>query len=414
MKDTRHTRRGSTYLLVLISTALVVAIGLSGLLATRVRARISQAQIDAAEARSLARSAIEIGLLRVTTDPDWRSTWGSGPWISDRPLGEGTLSLEVEDPDGSIGDDPSDPFVLTGIGEQGDARQMSDVTVTPQPVGLECLLHAAHCEGTLAFNGVDVNADAPLSSNTGAIASAANVYADVEASGTVLGLFYWGGVTQGAPDRPLPDPGVIDAYAADAVAIDYEELEEGKMSEVLLSPASNPFGSGSTHPLGLYVIDCENDVIEIEDSRIVGTLILRNVAAGSRIRRTVNVGPAVANYPVLLVDGPFKIDLDSLDLDENQVDMNFNPPGTPYEGSEDNDTNDTYPTLIKGLVYVTGKVTLLRDTQIEGVVLGAGGIEMKDQIELVHDPVFYESPPPGFIGSWEYLIQSGSWAAAMD
>lgn len=45
-------------------------------------------------------------------------------------------------------------------------------------------------------------------------------------------------------------------------------------------------------------------------------------------------------------------------LDEGQLAMNFNPLGAPLAGVEDADVSDKYPSLIKGLVYVSGQLNL--------------------------------------------------------
>ena len=49
-------------------------------------------------------------------------------------------------------------------------------------------------------------------------------------------------------------------------------------------------------------------------------------------------------------------------LSEATQGTNSNPPRTPYERVNNTDTLDSYPSLMKGLVYVSGDVDVSRTT----------------------------------------------------
>lgn len=127
-----HVRRGSTYILVLGISMMVTLIGITGLLMAQVQRHIVKATTDMTEARFHAISAIDYGLKMIQADPTLeRSNFRDGIFPTDIPIGKGTMSLIATDP---VDDDPTDnttdPLVLQGIGMQGDAVHMVEVTVT--------------------------------------------------------------------------------------------------------------------------------------------------------------------------------------------------------------------------------------------------------------------------------------------
>jgi len=125
----RARQRGSVYVMVLGASLIVALIGIASLMATRVQLRTVNMAKDKAQARELARAAVDRGLWEVEANPLlWRLTFASGS-LSNVPLGDGTFTLGAVDPvDGNlvIG---SDPVVLTGVGETGGAKYMLQVTL---------------------------------------------------------------------------------------------------------------------------------------------------------------------------------------------------------------------------------------------------------------------------------------------
>jgi hypothetical protein len=185
------------------------------------------------------------------------------------------------------------------------------------------------------------------------------------------------------------------------------------LQKIVLSPQSNPYGS--LNPEGIYVIDCQGEEIRVKKLRVVGTLVLLNPAATSRIDKKVHFEPALPNFPSLLVSGSIQFKyVDNVTLNESAEGVNFNPPGTPYEGSEDSDTTDTYPSLIKGLVYVSGQLNLVadgKDSVVDGVVV-CGSIAANSDFILTYQSTFLNYPPPGFAVGSEMEISPGSWERA--
>lgn len=123
----RGVRRGMVYLFVLCMSLLVVVIGVSAVSLGRIRLRESRATAETAQARSLARSAIEIGLAKIKADDNWRTTLGVGVWMASTRVGSGGMKLEATAIDTSV---PSnDAVTLLGTGVCGGATQMMQVVV---------------------------------------------------------------------------------------------------------------------------------------------------------------------------------------------------------------------------------------------------------------------------------------------
>jgi hypothetical protein len=267
-----------------------------------------------------------------------------------------------------------------------------------------------------------------LASGTGSI----TVYPDMEAVNGFSGILGPGATTVISTPRTMPDPKtVFDYYKANGTAISVSNLPlDGGgfyfISDEVLSPARNPYGSGTTNPEGIYVIDCLDGKIHIRNSRIVGTLVLLRPGSGSVIYASVNWEPAIENYPALLVDGDMHFALSNAALSEAALGKNFNPAGTPYDGTSDSKMDGTYPSVIKGLVYVAvnagtnaGLVHpdyagLPISSTIEGsAVIGVSLIATAD-MELNYSSVHHDNPPPGFIASVEMVVSPGSWRQSVD
>ena len=152
----------------------------------------------------------------------------------------------------------------------------------------------------------------------------------------------------------------------------------------------------------------------LDHCRIVGTVLLKNPGSSSAIKGSVNWQPAIANYPALLVSGSMSMRLDATDLDEDQRNTNFNPLGTPYEGGVDIQEDDLYPSLIKGLVHVSGNLSTSYSNTIEGVVVVGETLNATAVMDLTYDATFFDNPPPGFFEVPGMRIIAGSWKQVVD
>ena len=190
----------------------------------------------------------------------------------------------------------------------------------------------------------------------------------------------------------------------------------------LLSPQNNPF-TGVANGAGIYVLSCGGNKIHIRNTRILGTLVVVNPGAGSKIEGSVcweptvvlSTNPNVPNLPALVTDGPLEVALETTALSESATGVNFNPAGSPYDGVTDVDLQDTYPSQISGVVFSVGDFTLSKYTTINGTVVGMnrvivnGTAPATSGVTVTHQPLYYYvNAPIGFRGAPIVKMKSGS------
>ena len=127
---TQPRHRGSVYILVLGASLLVAAIGVSAILAARVRYRGASDNADMIHARELARTGIDRGLWEVKNNATlWRTVFAANT-MRNIPLGGGTFTVGAVDPaDGDLINNTTDPAILYGIGKAGTCRCILYVTL---------------------------------------------------------------------------------------------------------------------------------------------------------------------------------------------------------------------------------------------------------------------------------------------
>lgn len=433
-KTVRHSaakripaRRGATYVIVLMTTMIVAAIGMGGLLVVRAQTRVVDSYTRTAMARQNALSAIELGRQEIASNPNWRTAHKNDPggtWFDAQPIGGGTYTLKVVNPQGSLDRAPNDPVVLTGIGTAhgGHEQQIVEVTLVPEITPKTCLQTAETSGSTISLGTSTIWAmNAALAANASGTAvtsggGGAKVYARIEAVGTVTGNTFYNGATSGVPPRTLPDPATaFDYYLAHGTPISVTSLPISgggrAFTGQLLTPTNNPYGP--TNPEGIYVLDCLNQVVTFSQNRIVGTVVLLNPSAGgTTLYKTQNYHvPAVPNYPSLMVRGDFQVQLTTSDLLESTLKVNFNPVNNPYPwggGTTDTDTTDVYPNRIEGLVYVSGNMWTQTNAAVGMLIVGGAITHQNGSLNLTYNPVYYHNPPHGFY-TLKMVSSPGSW-----
>jgi hypothetical protein len=415
-------RRGSVYIAVLGVAMIVSIVSLSAMQITRLQRHSALALDETAEARLMAQSAVEYALAKITADSSWRTTFKSGveyptDWVG---LGDsGEFKFDLSDSDGSLSDDVNDAATLRGIGRSGEAVQVATVMLEPTGAPLTCLEVSLCVNGAVAPDAWDVmKTYQTISSNDEIRAYISPISGDVEAVNSIGGDIT-GNVTEGIPPREMPHEHVFDYYLFNGTWIDAQILlDEGTgelwINSVVLSPNENPYGA--TNPAGIYVIDCQGKDLYIWGSRIVGTIVLLNPGPYTTIGWDVVVmEPAVPNLPSILVQGDLIVRMFDDDIYESDVGVNLNPVGTPHRLVEDSDQNDSYASVVRGLVYVSGTLKLLgnssRHCRFHGVVV-CEEIVVWAQTTFKYDPVFFNYPPPGFAQGPQWRVMPGSWQRA--
>jgi hypothetical protein len=394
--------------MVLGTTLVVATLSLSGLLLARSRLAATGAMYDAAEARDIAHSGIELACRWIAQDPNWRVNRSLGEWATDLPLGEGSVTIEVSEPiDGDLANRPYDAVRVRSTGRRDQARQIWEVTLNADPEPLPLLQYGLHTRSQLRIGGghsLTVR-NAPLDTddslrNDGTIVGAVEAAA-VETAGNVIGSLTIDTTTEQYPANPF----------AMYVALGTEITPVSTIERRVLSPGSNPWGA--TNPDGVYVIRA-NDDLTIRNSRIYGTLVIV-CASGKKVRfdNSLLIHPYRTDFPSLLIQGDAEFEFTStLGLVEATLLANFNPSGSPYQGNSDIDILDIYPSEIRGLVHVRGKAIFESNGKIRGAVLCESVSEetrFDGTTEIVYDRSLTELPPQGYAARVPMLPQSGSW-----
>lgn len=121
------------FLALLIS---VLLLGLSAVSASQRHALRAGNQGDVA--LRAARAGIEHALAIATRDPNWRTTYPNGTWLSDVPLGDARYTVRVIDEgDASLSDDPEEDVLILSTGTFADATRTARVRA--RPVAIDAL-----------------------------------------------------------------------------------------------------------------------------------------------------------------------------------------------------------------------------------------------------------------------------------
>ncbi|MDA1014321.1 MAG: carbohydrate binding domain-containing protein [Planctomycetota bacterium] len=232
-KSSRNHRRGSIYIVTLGSSLIVAVLGLAALKSVSVHREQSQNVADSLQAQLNARTGLDVALLRIDNNSNWRTQFQSGAWSSEQSAVDGTFQIVATDPiDGDLLDDNMDPVVITSTGRMGDAVQKLQFELEPARFGLSILQAGLGSGNDLTFDGGIAVADHFVSANRDAIArNTAQVGADAEAGGVIStfsgGQFLGSTTTAGDWPRELPDTNsVLDYYLANGTAISINDIPD--------------------------------------------------------------------------------------------------------------------------------------------------------------------------------------------
>jgi UDP-3-O-[3-hydroxymyristoyl] glucosamine N-acyltransferase len=75
----------------------------------------------------------------------------------------------------------------------------------------------------------------------------------------------------------------------------------------------------------------------------------------------------------------------------------------------DADQTDVYSGLMKGLVYVSGNLSISKQAIFEGTVVVGGNTSISDITTVTFNSVHKNYPPPGFSEGAQMRIVPGTW-----
>jgi hypothetical protein len=227
LRPYKMKRQGGIYIAVLATALVTALLGMSAMIGQRLQNRAIASASDIRQAQVNANSAIELALLTMKQNANWRTTFANGNWFVKRTTGKGSCTVNVTDPvDANLADDPDEPVVILGIGYSGGAEQRMKATVDPRKDPLGCLRSAFAAGDAVMLSGDILRANNALITANTVTASASQVYGKVEAL-SASGSTYNGTTTIITSEkRPaMPDwTTVFNYYRANGTQIDINSL----------------------------------------------------------------------------------------------------------------------------------------------------------------------------------------------
>ncbi len=407
-------RRGTIYLIVLSTMVLCGVVASAGLILAGIAGERVRASADAGRARKLAQSGLEMAGDGMLQSMAWRSGLGVKGLIATSSLDAGTITLKATDPvDDLIANSPDDTVVVTSEAQVGGARKMYQATFVPNTAPAPMYAYAMFAGGSITTGTATLWSYAPLAAIGGFGLNSSTFNANVVSGSTATGMTYAGTVATGQTLAALPAAAdIVAEYAALGTEVTASGGATIVVEKLVLSPASNPLGGG-TNTKGIYVINCAGKNVTIRKCRINGTLVLRNVGAGSLVQNSVCFDPATSGYPSLIVEGAITLSLSGSDLSESTENINFNPAGSPYAGDTDSSKNDSYPSEFGGLVYVSGALTVNGTLATYAPVVCAGNISLAMcTVKLRWANQTWA--PPAFRASPDFYVTRSAWTRTVD
>ena len=187
-------------------------------------------------------------------------------------------------------------------------------------------------------------------------------------------------------------------YHFDTVSVQDAEREPGTryIEHVVLGSGSNPYGTQVVSPIGCYSIPATAEKILIRNCRINGTIVVQS-AANVKLTGALSWEPVGRNYPAMIANAPID-DSTSVDsLLESAIGFSANTTASPYQGASDNDTSDSYPSLIAGAIVSTNDISLDGVAELSGPIVSGDEMEVTSEnlsINFRSDIILH--PPPGF------------------
>lgn len=388
----RH-RRGTAYVLAVGLAMLVAAVAIGTLLAVRARFAGTRDSIDLSNARCLAESGLEWGIHTLNTANAYAEGTVPATSVTRLDFTAGSVRVGILQDAADADATTLTPALIKVGATVGVAARRYQVRAHPIVAAIEAFEHPIVVGGKL-----DLDSDCHLTVSGEGVGLAGAVERAVGA--TVTGSIHSVALGNADPDVAmqrsldrvaLPTVDHLNALVAAATTLTVAGGGAISFDHVLLSPTANPYGQ--LNQRGLYVLDCANRTITITESRIVGTLLLLNPGAGSKLTAPVALESAVRGAPALVVKGNLSLDGSDGRIDENGV--NLNPQGTPRPfvgGTADEDTTDRFGATLDGPIIVFGNLSVSATTAVRGLIV-TGDCTIDGKVDVERDDWSAWAPP---------------------
>lgn len=393
-----RSRAGSAYIVALSMATLLTVTGLSGIALLRSSRGSIAADSSMIRARSLARSGIELALARIDDDPDWRTTMAAGEAVASTDIYErAKLRVSIEDTeDDDLTNDETQSVVLTSTAGVGASIQSLRVVCVSEAEGYPVM-------GSALYAGDEVEVTVSSMEATSFVAAAGVV----RVNGRTVSTFDEHDIDGNQMDIGPLELELPDADAAQGVLlgmaeeIDLSDIPGHTMSQVILSPLSNPYGD--PNPSGVYHINCQGEQLRIADVVLRGTLILTNPHEHAGIDGAVHMEPADESMPTLVIFGDTEWSTVDAKVDTSTI------TGT-YIHEDDAEWLAAHTeSRLKGFIYARGEVIVAGPLRLHGSLVVTDDLTVTGDIEVVPPTDYSAEGLVGFIGGYRLYIEPGAW-----
>ena len=371
----------------------------------------------------LAESEMQRQLAMMKGSGSWRNNHTNDTFVDWHPLtldginvGDDSLVRhKFNDSDGDLGDDTFDPVRLTVHAKTGTSHAAVSVELEPDPIPMDLLRYAITAGDDIQIemnDSVVTERPVQVSDNARGNPDGLLTTPELQCNGRVE-MSVRGERQPAAVTMPPHD--VVARYISLGTEIPAASIPRSGSDLVienrLLTKNDNPFGP--LDKTGVYWIDAGGARVTIKDCRLEATLAITN-ATQVRIRSGV-----VWRYPnkadvILATNTTLTLTNIEPTLDENLPGVNFNPPSSPYRGTQSNLTNDdVYPTELTGILYTSGNIRINsrtddRTMQITGSVIGRD-LRLRGPLAVHSLDEVLAFPPPGLSDPTAMRLIRGSF-----
>ncbi|MCC6971668.1 MAG: hypothetical protein IT434_15765 [Phycisphaerales bacterium] len=406
-RNSAPSRRGSAYVLVLGAAMIVAMIGVGGAIASRTARRAAQLDSDGAALNHAALGALRAAAGNAQNTIAWRAAAKAAAPLSLTVDGIAVSAVGSDPDDADLSNDLFDRVTLVATASKGQARRIVSMTLGPDDTLSDALGSAVHSNGDITVSGGAVLMATGRVSTNGSI-TGGTIRADAAAVGAIAGTIS-GTQTTLASAFTMPS-GLEARYEAIGTAIPLSAFASRRIEKNVLGPAKNPFGS--TNALGVYVIDCAGQAFEVRDARLNCTLVLKDCSKLTLSSGVLWTAPR-SDWPLVICSGPIHSDMVAANLSEVTANTNFNPTNMAYDGVTDTDKSDSYPSMLRGIVYSASDFSINSGAlTLEGAAILAGEVKVSGTGSL-RVRFKCDSAPPGF-GEREYTADLSSLARVVE
>ena len=364
IKPIAPSRRGTIYILVLMTAVIVTLIGILGFRMVESQARVARIDAQRDNAATLAESAVQWGIHYVMLADDWRDSVSSGANIRTMTLGDGQISVLLFDPDGDLADDDTDAVTIVGTGTMGDATQSYAVTLEPGTDGPHPSLDKSITVGGLLI----------ADKNTLWLESGGTAQDQEQQNGTPISP----PVVDEEDPVDVPDPALIALWAVRGTLVSRSN-HGGAISGETFSASVAPYGL-TPNANGIYVIDAEDHNLTLTNCRITGTIVVVNLNNNELRIQTSQLKMGSGGGPSLIADGNTRLELGAL-------------AGTST-----------------GIFYVDGDVRIDSFLSLTGLLIATGDMDVNTSSVIISDSAAaVAGPPEGFNDVTPLRVVEGSW-----